>query len=48
MGNESETVDTIINVHVTRLKKRFNGLTEFEILAIRGIGYKAVIKNEKI
>lgn len=47
-GMESETVDTTINVHITRLRKRFNGWTEFEIIAIRGIGYKAVINNEKI
>lgn len=44
-GMDSETVDTTVNVHVNRLRKRFEGWDEFEIVAIRGIGYKAVIKN---
>lgn len=45
-GMESETVDTTVNVHVTRLRRRFENWPEFEIVAIRGIGYKAVIKSE--
>ena len=47
-GMESESNDTTVNVHVARLRKRFEDWSEFEILAIRGIGYKAVIRNEKI
>ncbi|MBR3767980.1 MAG: response regulator transcription factor [Clostridia bacterium] len=46
-GMNSETVDTTVNVHVNRLRKRFDGWTEFEIVAIRGVGYMAVIKDEK-
>lgn len=46
-GMDSDTIDTTINVHITRLRKRFEGWNEFEIIAIRGIGYKAVIHNEK-
>lgn len=46
-GMDSETVDTTVNVHVNRLRKRFEGWTEFEIVAIRGIGYMAVINNEE-
>ncbi len=46
-GMDSETVDTTVNVHVTRLRRRFENYPEFEILAIRGIGYKGVIHNEK-
>ena len=42
-GAESESVDTTVNVHIMRLRKRFEGWNEFEILAVRGIGYKAVI-----
>lgn len=45
-GMESETVDTTVNVHITRLRKRCEGWPEFEIVAIRGIGYKAVRKCE--
>lgn len=46
-GMESESIDTTVNVHVTRLRKRFESFSEFEIVAIRGIGYKGVIHNEK-
>ena len=44
-GMESESVDTTVNVHVNRLRKRFDGWNEFEIVAIRGVGYKAVIHH---
>ncbi|MBR1975501.1 MAG: response regulator transcription factor [Clostridia bacterium] len=43
-GMDSQTSDSTINVHVNRLRNRFDGYPEFEIVAIRGIGYKAVIK----
>ncbi len=46
-GMNSETIDTTVNVHINRLRKRFDGWTEFEIVAIRGIGYMAVINVEK-
>ncbi len=46
-GMNSETVDTTVNVHVNRLRKRFDGWKEFEIVAIRGIGYMAVVNDEK-
>lgn len=43
-GMESETVDTTVNVHINRLRKRFEQYPEFEITAVRGIGYKADLK----
>lgn len=46
-GMDSESVDTTVNVHINRLRKRFEGWPEFEIIAIRGIGYKAVIHHEE-
>ena len=46
-GINSETVLTTVNVHVNRLRQRFNDWDEFSIVAIRGIGYMAVINNEK-
>lgn len=45
-GMDTETVDTTVNVHVTRLRRKFESFPEFKIIAIRGIGYKAVICNE--
>ena len=43
-GLESETDDHTLNVHVYRLRERFRNWVEFEILTIRGLGYKAVKK----
>ena len=37
----SIALDTV-TVHVGRLRKRFEGWNEFEIVAVRGLGYKAV------
>lgn len=45
-GMDSNTIETTVNVHVNRLRKRFATWPEFEIIAIRGIGYKAVIHHE--
>lgn len=42
-GMESESVDTTVNVHVNRLRSKFGDWPEFEIIAVRGVGYKAVI-----
>lgn len=43
-GMESESGDTTVNVHITRLRKRFEDVSEFELVAVRGVGYKAVVK----
>lgn len=45
-GMDSTTVDTTVNVHINRLRKRFESWDEFELISIRGIGYKAVIHDE--
>ena len=44
-GMESTTVDTTVNTHINRLRNKFGDWPEFEIVAIRGIGYKAVIRH---
>ncbi|GIO37459.1 DNA-binding response regulator [Paenibacillus antibioticophila] len=41
-GMESESTDTTVNVHINRLRKRFETYPEFEIVSVRGLGYKAV------
>lgn len=43
-GMESESTDTTVNVHINRLRRRFEHYPEFELLAVRGLGYKAVKK----
>jgi len=41
-GAESETGWETVTVHIGRLRKRFEGWNEFEIVSVRGLGYKAV------
>ncbi len=41
-GADSETGWETVTVHVRRLRKRFDGWPEFEIVAVKGVGYKAV------
>lgn len=41
-GADSDTGWETVTVHVGRLRKRFQDWPEFEILAVRGLGYKAV------
>ncbi len=45
-GMDSDAGDTTVNVHINRLRKRFEHFNEFEIITVRGLGYKAV-KYEK-
>ena len=43
-GADSETGWESVTVHVGRLRRRFEGWEEFEIVSVRGLGYKAVKK----
>jgi DNA-binding response OmpR family regulator len=43
-GMDSDTGWETITVHVARLRKRFEHYEEFEIISVRGLGYKAVKK----
>lgn len=43
-GMESESTDTTVNVHINRLRRRFEDYLEFELVSVRGLGYKAVKK----
>lgn len=43
-GTETDTGWETVTVHIGRLRKRFEGWSEFEIESVRGLGYKAVKK----
>ena len=43
-GADSETGWETVTVHIGRLRKRFEGWPDFEIISVRGLGYKAVKK----
>lgn len=41
-GMFSETDERTVNTHINRLRDRFEKCTDFEIITVRGLGYKAV------
>ena len=41
-GYESESDEGTIKVHINRLRNRFQNYPEFELVTVRGLGYKAV------
>lgn len=41
-GLQTESTDTTVNVHINRLRKRFLNYPEFDLISVRGLGYKAV------
>lgn len=43
-GADSESGWETVTVHIGRLRKRFDSWEEFEIVSVRGLGYKAVRK----
>lgn len=40
----SETDERTVDVHINRLRERFKNNNDFEIVTVRGLGYKAVTK----
>lgn len=44
-GMDVNSADNTVNVHINRLRNRFEEYSEFEIVTVRGLGYKAV-KND--
>ena len=43
-GADSDTGWETVTVHIGRLRRRFEGWNEFEIVSVRGLGYKATKK----
>lgn len=41
-GMESDTDEQTVNVHINRLRTRLEGNADFNIITVRGLGYKAV------
>jgi two-component system OmpR family response regulator len=46
-GLDSETDTRTVDVHINRLRDRFKNNIDFEILTVRGLGYKVVKKHEE-
>ncbi|WP_425415247.1 winged helix-turn-helix domain-containing protein [Paenibacillus stellifer] len=41
-GMDSESDEHTVVVHINRLRERFRESSDFEIVTVRGLGYKAV------
>lgn len=41
---DSDSLERTVDVHITRIREKLQLNTDFEIITIRGLGYKAVIK----
>lgn len=44
-GMESDTDERNVDAHIKKLRKKFDETADFEIVTVRGLGYKAVFKN---
>ncbi len=40
---DSDSDERTVDVHVSRVRERFRGCPDFEIVTVRGLGYKAVL-----
>ena len=45
-GYDCETGWETLTVHINRLRKKFDEWNVFQIVSVRGLGYKAVINHE--
>lgn len=45
-GYDSESDEKTINVHISKLRTRFENWPEFEIFTVRGLGYKAMVRGD--
>jgi len=39
-GFDNETDERTVDVHIKRLREKFDHFTEFKIITVRGLGYK--------
>ena len=44
-GYDSMSDDTTIRTHINRLRNKLEGVEEFAIVTVRGLGYKAVLRE---
>ena len=43
-GYDNESSERTVDVHIRRLREKFEGCPDFEIVTVKGLGYKAVRK----
>jgi DNA-binding response OmpR family regulator len=40
---DSESDERTVDVHISRVRERFRNNADFEIVTVRGLGYKAIL-----
>ena len=45
-GLESDSEQRTVDVHIKRLREKFEKFEEFDIVTIRGVGYKGIVNNK--
>jgi DNA-binding response OmpR family regulator len=43
-ATETETTPRTVDVYITKLREKFSGCNDFEIITVHGLGYKALLK----
>lgn len=46
-GYESNSSEDTIKTHINKIRHKLDGIEEFEIVAVKGLGYKSVLKEKK-
>ena len=44
-GMENESDFRTVDVHIKRIREKMQGVPEYEIITVRNVGYKAIIKE---
>lgn len=47
-GPATESMESTVSVHINRIRNRFENNPDFQIITIRGLGYKAQIKEDNL
>ena len=42
---DSESDERTVDVHISRVRERFRNNEDFEIVTVRGLGYKALLRK---
>ena len=43
-GYDSDSTERTVDVHISHLREKFSGCADFEIVTVKGLGYKAIRK----
>lgn len=44
-GYDSNSSEDTIKTHINKIRNKLKGINEFEIVSVKGLGYKAVVRN---